>query len=255
MTRTTRIPLAEFARREGKSYQTIRDKVARGSIKGEKVKGTWFVIVEDSIQVDDPQNTQSPELKAPDKPFGDMIFQALSALKAMEATRSGEVERFQDQLAQFHRDRMEEVKRLQDQLQAKDQAHLEATGRIQDQLDQAHQAHREEVERLHAQTQATHQSHGRRVAVLSILALAMVGAVVVFGWWSHQTMTAQQVRAFESMTATHAQTIERERLEVGNLRQDLTDARNQAENLRRDLEATQSTLEGLKATNGANLEP
>jgi len=231
VTRTTRIPLAEFARREGKSYQTIREKVARGSIKGEKVKGTWFVIVEDSIQVEDPQNPQRPDLKAPDKPLGDMIFQALSYLKDMESTRSVEVGRLQDQLAQFHRDRLEEVKRLQDQIQA------------------LHQDRKEEVGRLNIQI----QSDRRSLSVLFILAGSMLGTLTFLGWMIHQSMMtgqrAEQSHAIETIHASHAQNRKDLKDEVERLRRELTDEQNRAENLRRD----QSTLDGLKATMGANL--
>jgi len=60
-------------------------------------------------------------------------------------------------------------------------------------------------------------------------------------------------KAMESHKAELIQLADWHRDEVGNLRQDLRDARNQADRLRDELEASQSTLEGLTATLGANL--
>jgi len=159
-----------------------------------------------------------------------------------------EVGRLADQLQASHRDRMEEVKHLQDQLQAKDQAHLESTGRIQDQLAQVHQAHREEVERLHARGQA---QRWRLPAVA--VALLFVGSVGLVSGWYHRGQMAEQT--METHKGELARLADWHREEVANLRQDLREVQDHAENLRDELEASQSTLEGLKATLGANLEP
>jgi len=227
MTRTTSIPLAEFARREGKSYQTIRDKVARGTIKGEQVKGTWFVIVEDSIQVEDTQNTQSQELKAPDKPFGDMIFQALSTLNDMESTRSVEVGRLQDQLARLHdqiqavhRDRTEEVKTLHAQIQT-------------DQL-----AHRDEIAKIHK----AQKWHLPAVAI----ALLAVGSLGLWSGWHHRGQMAQE--SMENHKAEVIRLAEWHQQEVARLRQALTEAQEQAKNRLGEIEP----MEWQKAILGGN---
>lgn len=37
------IPLAEYARRLGKTHQTVRQKVTRGNLKAQKIGKTWMI--------------------------------------------------------------------------------------------------------------------------------------------------------------------------------------------------------------------
>jgi hypothetical protein len=110
MAKIKRIPLAEYAKQEGKAYQTVRDKVVRGTLKGEKIKGTWHVIVDDSIEVEAQREAQPEELNTHEKPIETL---ALKAQHELNVSLKEQVESYKNLLEALGNERQGELKRIE----------------------------------------------------------------------------------------------------------------------------------------------